>query len=172
MPVLQVDAHFTVVEAALKGYMKWRSAHGSKPQQDVQRLRWLFLKCKANSIQEQERTNMENNLEAWCERLLEMNFEVGFNAVEWNPCWRQPQDPIIRKRILQLAVAFSTTALDKKVGFMLKVLEHILMSRPVEQPQCNAYNDAVKELQTDGMYELQRLASKMPDQLLVTCPIK
>jgi hypothetical protein len=55
---------------------------------------------------------------------------------------------------------------------MLKVLEHILMSRPVEQPQCNAYNDAVKELQTDGMYELQRLASKMPDQLLVICPIK
>jgi len=41
-----------------------------------------FLKCKANSIQEQERTNMENNLEAWCERLLEMNFEVGLNAVD------------------------------------------------------------------------------------------
>ena len=54
---------------------------------------------------------------------------------------------------------------------MLKVLEHILMSRPVEQPQCSAYNDAVKELQTDGMYELQRLAGKMPDQLLVKCPI-
>jgi hypothetical protein len=55
---------------------------------------------------------------------------------------------------------------------MLKVLEHILMSRPAEQPQCNAYNDAVKELQTDGMYELQRLAGKMPDQLLVISPIK
>jgi exportin-5 len=78
------------------------------------------------------------------------------------------QDPIIRKRILQLAVAFSTTALDKKVTFMLKVLEHILMSRPVEQPDFSAYNDAVKELQVDGMYELQRLASKMPDQLLVS----
>lgn len=35
MPVLRVDAHFTVVEAALKGYMKWRVVHGSKPQQDV-----------------------------------------------------------------------------------------------------------------------------------------
>lgn len=51
---------------------------------------------------------------------------------------------------------------------MLKVLEHILMSRPIEQPEFNAYNEAVKELQTDGMYELQRLASKMPDQLLVS----
>jgi exportin-5 len=79
------------------------------------------------------------------------------------------QDPIIRKRILQLAVAFSTTALDEKVGFMLKVLEHILMSRPVEQPECAAYTEAVKELQADSMYELQRLAGKMPDQLLVSC---
>lgn len=24
MPVLRVDAHFTVIEAGLKGYMKWR----------------------------------------------------------------------------------------------------------------------------------------------------
>lgn len=50
---------------------------------------------------------------------------------------------------------------------MLKVLEHILMSRPIEQPEYTAYNEAVKELLTDGTYELQRLASKMPDQLLV-----
>jgi exportin-5 len=35
IPVLRVDAHFTVVEAALKGYMKWRSTHGSKLQEDV-----------------------------------------------------------------------------------------------------------------------------------------
>lgn len=35
MPVLRVDAHFTVVEAALKGYMRWRSAHGQKLQHDV-----------------------------------------------------------------------------------------------------------------------------------------
>jgi exportin-5 len=67
-----------------------------------------------------------------------------------------------------LAVAFSTSALDKKVGFMLKVLEHILMSRPAEQPEHMAYTEAVKELLTDGTYELQRLASKMPDQLLVS----
>jgi exportin-5 len=51
---------------------------------------------------------------------------------------------------------------------MLKVLEHILMSQPVEKPEHAAYTEAVKELQADGMYELQRLASKMPDQLLVS----
>ena len=68
---------------------------------------------------------------------------------------------------MQLAVAFSTTALDQKVGFMLKVLEHILVSRPTEHPEHSAYSDAVKEYQTDSTYELQRLATKMPDQLLV-----
>lgn len=51
---------------------------------------------------------------------------------------------------------------------MLKVLEHILMSRPVDHPEYSAYSDAVKDLQADGTHELQRLASKMPDQLLVT----
>ncbi|CAG8954882.1 hypothetical protein HYFRA_00008569 [Hymenoscyphus fraxineus] len=133
MAVLRVDAHFTVVEAALKGYMKWRATHGSNPQAD-----------------DHERVSIENNLESWCERLIELNFE----------------DPLIRKRVLQLAVAFSTSALDKKVGFMLKVLENILMSQPIEKPQFTAYSDAVKELQVDGTYELQRLATKMPDQLL------
>lgn len=74
---------------------------------------------------------------------------------------------MIRKRILQLVVAFSTTALDKKVSFMLKVLEQLLTSLHVERPEYPAYNDAVKELQGDSVYELQRLATKMPDQLLV-----
>ncbi|PQE14421.1 nuclear import and export protein [Rutstroemia sp. NJR-2017a BBW] len=97
--LVTVDKYFTVIEAALKGYMKWRAGHGSNPQRD-------------------------------------------------------------------LAVAFSTTALDQKVGFMLKVLEHILMTQPAEHPNATIYSDAVKELQADAAYELQRLATKMPDQLL------
>lgn len=50
---------------------------------------------------------------------------------------------------------------------MLKVLQHILISQPAEYPEHIAYSEAVKELQADGMHELQRLAAKMPDQLLV-----
>lgn len=42
------------------------------------------------------------------------------------------------------------------------------MSRPVEHFDFSAYSDAVKELQGDGVYQLQRLATKMPDQLLVS----
>lgn len=51
---------------------------------------------------------------------------------------------------------------------MLKVLEHILMTQPTEYPNASAYTEAVKELQAESAYELQRLAGKMPDQLLVS----
>lgn len=74
---------------------------------------------------------------------------------------------MIRKRMLQLLVFFSTTALKKNAGFMLKVLEHILVTWPALEPEHRAYNDAVKELQSESMVELQRLASEMPDHLLV-----
>ncbi|KFX88826.1 hypothetical protein O988_08891 [Pseudogymnoascus sp. VKM F-3808] len=131
--ILRVDAQFTVVEAALKGYMKWRDTHGSNPQED-----------------EQKRAKMEDDFQGWCERLLGMSFE----------------DPIIRMRALQLAVLFSTSALDKKPNFMLQVLEHVLMTRPVDHPEHRAYSDAVKELTSDSMHELTRLATKMPDHLL------
>lgn len=73
---------------------------------------------------------------------------------------------MIRKRILQLAVAFSTSALDKKVAFMLKVLENLLTAQYAENPDYPAYSEAVKELHSDRLYELQRLANKMPDQLI------
>lgn len=35
MPLMRADTQFAVVEATLKGYGKWVSAHGKLPQQDV-----------------------------------------------------------------------------------------------------------------------------------------
>jgi exportin-5 len=78
------------------------------------------------------------------------------------------KDPLIRKRILQLLVTFSTRALDSKPAIMLRVLEHILMTWPALQPEHRLFNDAIRDLQTESMVELQRLASKMPDPLLVS----
>jgi exportin-5 len=75
---------------------------------------------------------------------------------------------MIRKRALQLLVFFSTTALNKNAGFMLKVLEHILLTWPALEPEYRAYNDAIKDLQSESMIELQRLAAEMPDHLLVS----
>ncbi|KAM0380843.1 hypothetical protein ACHAPY_005038 [Fusarium culmorum] len=130
MPVLRVDAQFTVIEATLKGYTKWRK---HRPQDHQQR-----------------GPEMEANLETWCNKILEMTFE----------------DPMIRKRTLQLLVYFSTTALNKNATFMLKVLEHILLTWPALEPEYRAFNDSIKDLQGESMVELQRLASEMPDHLL------
>ncbi|KAK6194258.1 phospholipid:diacylglycerol acyltransferase [Pestalotiopsis sp. IQ-011] len=127
--VLRVDAQVTVIEASLRGCLKWRGRTDVKPE-DIGAL--------------------EDMLEDWASRVLSMSF----------------QDPIIRKRVLQLLVVFSTTALDRKPRFMLKVLEHILMTWPAPQPEYRQYNDAIKDLQTESMLELQRLAAKMPDHLL------
>ncbi|SPO01337.1 related to MSN5 protein (multicopy supressor) [Cephalotrichum gorgonifer] len=130
MPVLRVDAQFTVIEAALKGYVKWRSSPAR--------------------AEEYNRAELEASLETWCNKLMAMTFE----------------DPQIRKRVLQLLVAFSTTALDNNANLMLRVLEHILMTWPALQPENRAYNDSIKDLQAESMVELQRLAAKMPDHLL------
>ncbi|KAL1881361.1 hypothetical protein VTK73DRAFT_4368 [Phialemonium thermophilum] len=133
LAVLTVDAHFTVIESALRGYMKWRSTD-----------------AESSDRKQQEAFSLEAQFEGWCNRLLDFKVE----------------DPLIRKRILQLLVAFSTTALDKNAGFMLKVLEHILMTWPSPRPEHRLFNDAIKDLQSESMVELQRLASKMPDHLL------
>ncbi|KAF3763765.1 hypothetical protein M406DRAFT_65109 [Cryphonectria parasitica EP155] len=133
MPYLRVDAQFTVIESALKGYVRSRPPKGvSQDQIDMQR------------------AQLDEHLEAWCNRLIEMKFE----------------DPLIRKRVLQLLVAFSTTALRKNNDFMLKVLEHILMTWPAAQPEYRHLNEAIKDLQAESINELQRLAFKMPDNLL------
>ncbi|KAI1338086.1 armadillo-type protein [Xylariaceae sp. FL0016] len=131
--VLRVDAQATVIESALKGYVKWRL----RLQRDGQ-------------IHDEVIVPLEDLMETWCNRLLEMKFE----------------DPLIRRRILQGLVAFSTMALEKRSGFMFKVLQHILLTWPAPQPDHKLYSDAVKDLQQESMTELQRLAINMPDELI------
>jgi exportin-5 len=53
---------------------------------------------------------------------------------------------------------------------MLKVLEHILVTWPTLHPENGAFNEAIKDLQSESTIELQRLATKMPDRLLVSSP--
>lgn len=136
MPFLRVDAQFTVIESALKGYVKHRAPRNLTEEETAQL--------------ESQRSQLETNLVAWCTRLIEMKFE----------------DPMIRKRVLQLLVAFSTTALRKNTNFMLVVLEHILVTWQAAQPEHKFFNEAIKELQAESIAELQRLAYKMPDNLL------
>lgn len=121
-------------------------------------------------VQKQQASAIEKYFEKWCGQLLEMKFEVGLaSSFLICPTTNLAQDPLIRKRILQLLVTFSTRALDSHPAIMLKVLEHILMTWPALQPEHRLFNDAIRDLQTESMVELQRLASKMPDPLLVSC---
>lgn len=164
MPVLRVDAHFTVIESALKGYVKWKkeetgrqdTGQGENPAQDVSTLAASLTNIHITKTNEQlqKRAVLESEFEKWCNHLLEMEI----------------QDPMIKKRRLQLLVAFSTLALDKNADFMLKVLGHILATWPAAVPEHKIFNDAIKELQSESIVELQRLAGKMPDHLLVSCP--
>lgn len=59
MAVLRVDAQFTVVEAALKGYMKWRSSHGSKPQRDVRTILLGLLVVKLYSLKDRSKNERQ-----------------------------------------------------------------------------------------------------------------
>ncbi|GBF62964.1 hypothetical protein TMEN_5574 [Trichophyton mentagrophytes] len=64
IPALRADIQFTVVEAMLKGYLKWKGSLGSNPQQD-----------------EQQRLDLESALENWAMGLMNRNFE--------DPCIQQ-----------------------------------------------------------------------------------
>lgn len=57
-PVLQVDAQVTVIEAALKGYMKWIQAQGEEVQDN-----------------ERIRNTLENSLEEWGRQILQARFQ-------------------------------------------------------------------------------------------------
>lgn len=130
-PLLRLDAHLTVVEAALKGYSKWVVDHGKEPQKD-----------------EQERNFLEANIESWAGSLL---------------TGRKYEDPLMKQRLIKLAVECSARALERNQAFALKVLEHILLTQTADQPQYPAYSEAVRELQVYATSELRRLASRHAD---------
>ncbi|KAF2085421.1 ARM repeat-containing protein [Saccharata proteae CBS 121410] len=56
--VLRVDAQITVIDAAMRGYLKWLDGHSSDPQKV-----------------EAERTAMQEAFEQWCQAVLRISFE-------------------------------------------------------------------------------------------------
>ncbi|KAF3931867.1 Exportin-5 [Dactylella cylindrospora] len=135
---LKTDAKFTVVDAALKGYIRWFTSLPQEAMREAQ----------------EPQTAFEGNLAQWCERLLAIDF----------------YDPLIKKKVVQLVVALSTTALENHPKMMLQALEYVLLMRLPENTPNGAYNEAVKDLQSTCISELQRLAVKMPDNLMHVYP--
>lgn len=73
----------------------------------------------------------------------------------------------MKQRVIKLVVDISSRALDKTPSFALKALEHILMTRLVDQPEYPAYSEAVKELHGLASHELRRLAMRYSDYFSV-----
>lgn len=90
------------------------------------------------------------NLKVWCERILGLSFE----------------DPLVKQRVMQLAVGFATGPLKRDTKFASSIFEYILNVRFLDDPSFPAYSEAVKDLQGFCIHELQRLAMKFADYLI------
>jgi exportin-5 len=75
-----------------------------------------FMKASVaeGPIDANRRAEFESLLEGWLASVLNMQFE----------------DPLIRRRVIQLAVSISTTILEHKPEMMLKTLEHVSYLQP------------------------------------------
>ena len=112
---------------------------------------------------------LEHAVETWASTLMQKSFEVGHCAQiqKFHPLISLPQDPVLKQRVIKLAVDISSRALDNHPGFALKVLEHILMSRLPDQSEYPLYSEAVKELHGLASSELRRLAMRYADYFYV-----
>lgn len=75
---------------------------------------------------------------------------------------------MVKVHVVQLAAAFATGPLKRNAQFALRVFEYILESRCPDDPTYEAYSDAVKELHAFCLHQLQRLAMRFPDYLIVS----
>ncbi|KAI9823504.1 MAG: hypothetical protein M1826_007716 [Phylliscum demangeonii] len=111
-------------------------------------LKWIGRTKSILPKDEAARLDVDNRLEAWGVGLLDMTFE----------------DPMIKKRMLQVAVGLATSAV-KRESFVLTVLKHVFTTLPADRPEYPVYSDAVKEVQMSFVSELCLLAIKATDFL-------
>lgn len=76
---------------------------------------------------------------------------------------------MIKLRIVQLVVEFASGPLKPNTSFTLKIFDLILNTRCDQVPGAVTYNGAVRELQLYCLHQLQRLALRAPDSLMVRC---
>lgn len=77
------------------------------------------------------------------------------------------KDPVVKQRVIQLAVGFAIGPLKRNAQFAFKVFDYILDTRCPAHPAFVAYTDAVRDLQAFSLHQLQRLAMRFPDYLVV-----
>lgn len=152
-----------MIEAALKGCLKWLTSPGDSTI--VGPFSQTYFKG-LTFVQEHEQEVMISNLQVWCDRLLGLVFEVRCPLLRVYLA-HVMKDPIIKQRVIQLAVGFAIGPLKLNARFALKVFDYILDTKCPPHPTCVTYSDALRDLQAFSLHQLQRLAMRFPDFLVV-----
>ena len=71
------------------------------------------------------------------------------------------------QRIVQLAVVFATGPLKGNAQFAFKVFDYSLNARRPDNNNSATYSEAIKELESLRLHQLQRLAMRFPDYFIV-----
>jgi exportin-5 len=143
LPALKVDARCTVIEAALSGYVRWRSKQLKAAKEDDP------------SVAQADMIN--SSLEKWGLHLLDLWFE----------------DAAIQQRISGLAVDFAIGPLKTNIEFVVRVFKYVLqtkirISQIPRDEKLALYNDALKDLQKFCSQQLQRIALRAADYLIAS----
>ena len=74
------------------------------------------------------------------------------------------------QRIVQLAVVFATGPLKGNAQFAFKVFDYSLNARRPDNNISATYSEAIKELESLRLHQLQRLAMRFPEYFIVGLP--
>ena len=115
-----------------------------------------------------------SSLEKWCAQLLDLTYEVRFKVtcIYLLANLGLPKDPTIQQRILGLVVEFAINPLQRNAPFVICVFQYVLdtkarlLLRP-KAPNASQYNDAITEFQRYCSHQLQRIAVRTADFLMV-----
>ncbi|MCJ1285753.1 hypothetical protein MMC26_005094 [Xylographa opegraphella] len=155
IPALKLDAQFSVVEASLLGYSRWRAVRRAKKDNAMTAITGP----------------LNHKIQQWCSRLLELRFEVSDPQIERH-CTYSFQDPTILQRVVSLVVEFVGSTLKGNGEFVIRVFHFVFdmmtgLKDIQEQPDAFMYNEAVIECRRSCAQQLQRLALREVDQLMI-----
>ncbi|KAF2096394.1 ARM repeat-containing protein [Rhizodiscina lignyota] len=134
--VLRVDAQITVIDAAVRGYLKWLASHANTPAPQ----------------NEQDRTTLQDTFEQCGRALMALQFK--------DPEIRRKIMQLLvtfSTRPLDDRPSFASS--------VLQCLLEAAMN-PEDDTRFQMYSEAVKMLQTQSMQELSKLGMTFPDHFL------
>ena len=74
----------------------------------------------------------------------------------------------MKQRIVQTAVEFAAGSLKHNISFIHRVFNFIIDTRTVRQLENGVFSEAVKDLYSFCIHQLQRLALRSFDELIVS----